>query len=239
MLNQNRAISDPSLKDLLDIHKRDVLLSLNCHAIATIKSFNSSNQTVKATINYKKTYVQYNERSKKQETVLADYPVLMDCPIIVLGGGTAHLTMPIKAGDTCMILFNDRDLDKWFSSGQVAPVNTNRLHSFSDGVALIGLNSLSTSISNYDAVRAVLRNGNAGVGVGTSKVKIYNSTDTLNSLLQDLVSAVKDLVSATSALTVTCTAPGSPSSVPINTAQINLVTGKLTTVATKLGGLLE
>ena len=239
MTNLNTNFSDPSLMDLLNIHKRDIYLDLNCHAIATIQSFDSSKQTVNATVNYKKTYINYDAKKKAQVTTLVEYPVLMDCPVIILGGGNSHITFPINKGDTCLILFNDRDIDRWFQTGQITSPNTNRLHNFSDGIALIGLNSLAKSISDYDSTRALLKNGNAGIGVGTSKVKIFNSSDTLNSLLQDLVNSVKDLVTATAAITVTCSAPGVASSTPINVAQINAVTTSLSTTATKLAGLLE
>jgi hypothetical protein len=235
----NAVPSDPSLKDLLDLLKKDVMLSLNSHHIGTVESFNVTKQTVTATINYPKTYYQLNAETGLYNPVLVDYPLLVDCPVICLGGGTTALTFPIQQGDECLVLFNDRALDNWFSGGAGAAVSSPRLHSFSDGIILVGLRSLGNVLKNYDTVRAVLRNGTTLVGVGPSLVKIANNSTTLNTLLQSLISNIQSLVSATSAITVTCAAPGNPSSPPINAAAITAVASQLTSTANQIAGLLE
>lgn len=235
----NAVPSEPSLKDLLDLLKKDVLLSLNAHHVGTIQSFNSAKQTATATINYPKTYYQLNSVTGLYNPVLVNYPLLVDCPVICLGGGTAALTFPIQSGDECLVFFNDRAIDNWFSGGAGAALSSQRLHSFSDGLILVGLRSLGKVLTNYDATRAVLRNGTTLVGVGPSLVKIANQQTTLNTLLQSLISNVQSLVSAASAITVTCAAPGNPSSPPINSAAISAVANQLTATANQIAGLLE
>lgn len=219
-----RKQTDPNLSDLLDLHKKDIFLSLNCHAIATIQSFDSTDQTVTASINYKKTYLQAGSDGVYQP-VLVDYPLLIDVPAIILSGGPANITFPIRSGDTCLILFNDRDIDNWFESGQIGPVASNRLHSFSDGIALIGLRSSHNSLSTYDETRAVFSWNQTMVAVSANKVKIANAVESLNTILQDLMTQIE-------ALTVTCALPGDPSSPPINAAAF-------AAIATRLGALLE
>lgn len=224
-VEQNRtSITDPTLADLLALHKKDLMLSLNCHAIGTIQSFASDTQLVSATINYKKSVLQ-QDAAGTYRTVLIDYPVLLDVPIVILSGGPAQLTFPITAGDECLILFNDRDIDNWLQSGQVGPVASGRLHSFSDGIAIVGVRSQARKIDPYDTTRAKLSHGETMVGVSASKVKIANQLYTLNGLLQDLLTQLQ-------ALTVVCAAPGSPSGPPVNAAAI-------AAIATQIGGLLE
>ncbi len=224
-ITQNRTtITDPSLADLLKEQGRQLMLNMNCHALATIQSFNSDTQTVTATINYKRS-MQRRATDGTYGIVYIDYPILLDVPVIILSGGAFQLTFPIAAGDTCMILFNDRDMDNWLESGQIGPVASPRLHSFADGVALIGLRPSSSPIANYDATRAKLFNGDTMVGVSAEKVKIANTLYTLNGLLQDLLTQIQ-------AITVTCAAPASPSSTPINAAAISAI-------ATQIGNLLE
>ena len=167
---------NPTLSDLLDLLKKEIFLDLNCHHIATVQSFNSQSQTVSATINYPKTFFNLNPDGTYTPVQVA-YPQLVDVPVIVLGGGTCHLTFPITQGDQCLILCNDRNIDAWFQSGQNVPLTSSKTHSLSDGFALVGLNSLATSLANYDGSRAVLANGTTGVGVGTSQVKIFNATN--------------------------------------------------------------
>lgn len=197
-----------TLKDVLDQHKRDILLSINCHAIGTVQSFNPVNQTVTATINYKKTFFDFNPATQQYDPRLVDYPLLVDVPVIVLGGGGTNVTFPVSQGDECLVLFNDRDKDNWLRSGQPGPVATGRLHSLSDGFALVGVNSFNSSLENYDPQRAVLRGGLPVVGVNTENDKILLSnvepvrdpstgaltySKTLNDILQELVNAIKSL----------------------------------------------
>jgi hypothetical protein len=235
---QSRA--EPSLRDALDVVKKEVLLSLNCHAIATIQSFDPVLQTAKVTINYKKTFLQKDPKTGVYGPVLVDYPVIFDCPVFILQGGNAALTFPIQPGDTCDLHFNDRDIDNWFTSGTVGgPVATGRLHAFADAIAYIGRRSLKNPLPNYDSTRASLWNGTTRVAVNTDKVLIENSSYRLNALLQELISDVKDLVTATAAITVLSAAPGSPTGLPVNIADITAVSAKLSTLATKIGGLLE
>lgn len=226
-IKQNRKKVDPGLKDLLDLYRKEIFLNFNCHAIGTVQSFDSSNQTVTATVNYKKVFLEM-QSDNTYKNVLVDYPILIDAPVVILGGGPWKLTFPISAGDECLILFNDRDIDNWFSSGQVAAPATQRMHSFSDGIVLVGLLSMSNSIGSYDSTRAVLKNhdGGAMVGVSDTKVKLSNETTTLNTLLQDLVTAIKGL-------TTTNTVPGAPAAI---SAASQLV---LTNLATQIQGLLE
>lgn len=215
---------EPSLKDVLDVWKRDTSISMNCHHLAVIESFDSTNQTATAKISYKKTYFDVDSNTRKYIPRYVDYPILLDCPVIVITGGTSALTMPIQKGDDCLVLFNDRDIDSWFKNGQVAPVPSTRLHSFSDGLILVGVRPLSRVLGGYDASRAVLRTGDSKVAVG-AKIEISNSSQNLKSLLVALIDEIK-------LLTVTCAAPGNPSSAPINAAAIGAI-------ATDIEALLE
>lgn len=235
----NSVPNEPSLSDLLDLLKKEIKLEMNCHHVGTVQSFNQAKMTVIATVNYTKTYFELNTKTGIYAPVQVNYSILVDCPIVVMGGGSSNLTFPIASGDECLLLFNDRDIDSWFSSGQVGPVSSNRLHSFSDAFALIGVKSMKNIIQSYDLTRAVLRNGAAGVGVSQSKVKIYNGSTTLNTTMQSILTQLENLCTAISALTVTCASPGNPSSVPINVASFTTINSQLSTLATQLGGLIE
>lgn len=236
----SQAPAEPSLKDVLDQLRKSILLDLNCHHVGTVQSFNAEQQTATVTVNYKKTYYRLDAGTGLYAPLLIDYPIMVDCPVICLGGANAALTMPIQQGDECLVLYNDRDLDTWFQGGSGAAVATPRLHSFADAVVLVGLRSLGKVLTDYDTTRAVLRNGSTLVGVGASLVKIANAQYTLNSLLQTLVTQIQSLVAQTAAITVTgvTTGPG-VSGVPVNAAAITAISAQLTTTANQLAGLLE
>lgn len=239
-VQQNLVPNDPELKDLFALFRKNLLLEINCHHVATIQTFDATEQTATATIVYKKTLFVPNPVSGVYEPQLTDYPVTIDCPVICLGGGAAALTFPIAPGDECLALFNDRAIDTWFSGAANAPVGVSRYHSFSDAILLVGVRSLPKVIENYDPVRAVLRNGAAMVGVSPLLIKIANNTQNLNTLLQSLCTQLEMLTAALALLTVTgVTSGGSVSGVPANAAVIAAIGSAISTIANGLAELLE
>lgn len=192
-IQQNQIPNEPDLRDLLNLFRKQIMLGFNCHAIATIQSFDSTKQTASATVAYKKTVFNTNALGVYGPQ-LVDYPVLVDCPVICLGGGGGAITFPIANGDECLVLFNDRDIDNWFQGGgSGSAVATPRLHSFSDGLILVGLRSLSNVLVDYDNDGAALRFQS---GVNINKVivksdKIVASTGTTMSLEIDQTGKLK------------------------------------------------
>lgn len=235
--------SDASLKDLLDLFKKDIMLTLNCCHIATVQSFDKVNQTVSAKINYKKTIFKQQQNGEVTKE-LRDYPVLLDCPVFVLRGGNFSLKMPIQKGDTCIMLFNDRAIDAWFHSGQVVEIPVVRFHSLSDGMALVGISSKANLIQGFEDNAVVLSDGthklkvgdgevsisvgNTVVKAGSAKVTIKNETKNLKTILQNLISTIQGL----QVLVSSGSSSGSWSFNPSTTSG-------LSTASSDIGALLE
>lgn len=236
-------VKELTLKDLLDLHAKQIYLDFNCHHLGTIQSFDSATQTVQVTINYKQTYFKFDENTQNFNPQLVDYPIIADCPVVVMGGGDTHITFPIKSGDQCILLFNDRDIDTWYNGSTSSPNSTGRLHSFSDAIALIGPNNLSTKISSYDGTRAIITNGTVknGINPETNKLTLTNGTS-LNTLLQNLCTQLENLTAQLAILTVTGVTPGGPtqlSGIPSNAAAITTIGTNITTIATNIAALIE
>lgn len=136
----------PDLRALLDSFKSDLFASLNAHKIGTVQAFNPINQTVS---------VQISSLVQVGSQTLA-YPLLTDCPLFILSGGGATLTLPIAIGDPCLVLFNDTNIDTWFATGNTSTPNTPRTHDLSDGIALVGIRNSANAITDYDATKASL-----------------------------------------------------------------------------------
>lgn len=187
-----------NLRDLLDLVKKELMLSLNCHGLATIQSFDAETQTVTAQLLYKQAYEQRDARSGKYSTVLVDYPLLVDCPVIIFGGGGGSLTFPIAAGDQCLVLFNDRDIDNWFAGAANGDLASSRLHSMADGIALVGLHNKAGALPNYDEERASLQYNGGKVGVG-EKLVLRNSAVDFREQLDLLLTGLSTFAAATAA----------------------------------------
>jgi hypothetical protein len=177
--------ADPELSDVIHKIKSDVGYALNCVQIGTIESFNKLTNTASVSINFKR---------QLPDGSTLDYPLLCDCPVFILSGGGTSIEMPITSGDTCLILFNDRNIDNWFYSGQVTTPANPRAHDISDGICLVGVRALTKAAPMSDkAIRLM----------GYSKKIAINNTlgGSLKLLIDSLIDTISDLVTIGSAAT--------------------------------------
>jgi hypothetical protein len=107
------------------------------------------------------------------------YPVLADCPVMFLGGGVSSLRLPVAKGDPCLVLFNDRDLDNWFTSGNQVMPNSGRSHSLSDGLVIVGFRNKANVLKNFSPDNAELVLGDFKLSLapdGTAQLVGKNGT---------------------------------------------------------------
>ncbi|MFW5880814.1 MAG: Gp138 family membrane-puncturing spike protein [Spirochaetota bacterium] len=70
---------------------------------------------------------------------VTDRPIISDVPVVWPRAGGASLTMPVKKGDTVLLVFSDRALDTWLDEGKREPPPSRRAHAYSDAIAIPGL----------------------------------------------------------------------------------------------------
>lgn len=191
----NKTVATPGLKELLDEQKRNIFLTLNCHAVGVIQEFFPEDQTATVKMAYTKTFMTQNSIGGELVPVQQEYPPLVSVPVIFLGGGTISQTFPVKQGDECLLMFNDRDFNTWFEGTTGKSPASSRLHSFADAVALVGVRSLAHSIENFDEDRWLVKDTNGGgeLGLGGSKIRIANQITTLNTQLAALLDVLSIL----------------------------------------------
>ena len=97
---------------------------------------------------------------------LAERAHLLDVPVHTASGGGYAITMPIKPGDTCVIMFSQFGYDHWLFNdedlggkyaGAAAPW-LRRKFSEKDGFAIVGLNTIPRAITDYNPTDAEFRN---------------------------------------------------------------------------------
>ncbi len=180
-------VAAPDLSTLFDMRLRDALQSTNCHLLGTVESFEAATQTATVSINQKLSLA----------GVLKDYPPLVKVPVFILGGGDRVFTFPVRQGDTCLVLFNDRDFDNWFETGNITTPNSTRLHDLSDGLALVGFRSLANPVDNYSTQDVEMRNGESKIAVGELLLLANAATD-LKLVMQSVLTALTTLDSVKS-----------------------------------------
>lgn len=171
-------VMDPELLDALTQLKLDIFRSMHCVKVGQIQSFDGNKKTAKVQVLFKRVLV---------NGVIGDYPVLVDCPVVTLQGGGGSIQFPIVAGDNCLLFFADRNIDAWFKNGTAAAPFDARCHDISDGFALVGVNSLASSLEAYDDNRAKFSYDGAQVSLSGGLVRASNNTTTLLTLLNGLI----------------------------------------------------
>lgn len=183
-------VADPDLRALLNAHRREIFSSLNCHQVGEIVAFNSAKQTATVKIGMSKQVVDYTKNPPAY--INKNYPLLTDCPIFIPSGGTGYLTFPVAAGDPCLVLFNDRDLDNWFKGGPGSPPNGTRAHDLSDGLVLVGFRHEADAIVGYDTTSAVLAYAGGKLKIA-DKVALDGDETTLKNVLNAIITALTAL----------------------------------------------
>lgn len=148
----------PTLKTLLESFEHDLLKNLNCVKVGQIQSYSAggANQIPTATVLIAQQQVTSIDAATGIRT-LAEYPLLVNVPVYFAGGGGFTVTFPVSAGDECLILFNDRQLENWIASGAGQPPSLSHLHDLSDGICLVGLRSNPRALTNVSATAAQIR----------------------------------------------------------------------------------
>ena len=109
-----------------------------------------------------------------------------DVPVFFPAGGGYTLTFPIKAGDECLIVFSERNIDNWFQHGGTMPPADLRMHDITDAFALVGLRNTTRPLSTAPTATATSNNVNTSnvqlrADDGKRYVEIDNSNDKITS----------------------------------------------------------
>jgi len=97
---------------------------------------------------------------------------------MTMSGGGFLLSFPIKSGDMGWIKANDQDMSLFFQSGEASPGNTQRMHSFEDGVFIPDL-MRGWTIDSVDQENAVLQSldGTVKLSLSTDTIRMEANSD--------------------------------------------------------------
>ena len=199
----------PDLCELMTMSTSDLDDQLRVALPGTILSYDKDTRTAEIMPGFNRIYV---------DGKVVPMTNLVNVPVLMLRGGMAtgvHVGLPVSAGDECLVIFADRDIDAWFENGDVQTPGTARKHDLSDGFAIVGFNSkaglqgFTTPLTGNEGGFAQT-GGQAKLGLDpdTGLLVAENGSDKLLKILQDLTTKLTTL--ATSIGSFTCTSPGSP-----------------------------
>lgn len=124
----------------MNIAQDAIMSRLNCHNIGRIVEFDSKTQLCTIELLQIK---QFNDQN------ITPAP-LTEVPLIIIGSGGGHITMPNPVGTICLLLFLDRNIDSFMETGERYMPETTRMHDFTDCVALTTFKTLVNPLEDYD-----------------------------------------------------------------------------------------
>ena len=174
-------INEPQLEDVINGAIDDLAYTLNCHRVGIIESFDPVNQNATIKLVDKGVY-EYTEN----ETII-DYPPLLEVPVIIHKTTDGGITIPIIKGDTCLVVFNDRDLDNWLLNGLIQRPNTLRKHDLSDAIAIIGIKNQKNKIADYNNLATVINYKDNKITIDDAEINLLNSVGNGNIIIDDKI----------------------------------------------------
>ncbi len=164
----------PSMSDLLDTMKKEIMQSINCVKVGTIQSFNAATQEAIVQI----VWQQVTSTKPDGTQTLAQFPLLLNVPVQFPSGGGFTLTFPVNSGDECIVLFNDAQIDNWLINGAIVPPSIDRVHDLSDAIAIVGIRNNTRALVALSTTSAQLRSddGSTFVEVNGAGVKVHSGS---------------------------------------------------------------
>lgn len=139
--NFNNLTSKTSIYNVLEALKDNINYNINCIKIAKVIEFFPNNLTVSCQV-MNKQMLGINQTGNQ---ILQDYPIIY-ANVHFFGWGDIGATYPIEEGMEGILLFNDREKETWFTTGETGNLAYNRCHNLSDAIFICGIHSLPNMI---------------------------------------------------------------------------------------------
>ena len=131
--------------------KREVLSSLHCAMPGIVESFDADTQTASV------------RPVLKRNGILL--PLIRDVPVFFPGTRESAVTWPVSAGDECLLVFADFDIDRWFESGEAEEASSGRAHALPDAFAFVGFRSRPNALRDFSSDPSFFGGGGGGVQI--------------------------------------------------------------------------
>ncbi len=135
---------------------------------------------------------QFNRKYKDGSVV--EMPIIYNVPVAHPRAGTAYIHMPIKKGDNVLLVFADRSMEKWLTSGGKVDPEDVRNHHIADAIAYPGLYPFNNNVPVSNGDDIIMRNDGPGGGKCEVRVKGNNHYQVVNNKGNELVDVLSEIL---------------------------------------------
>lgn len=120
----------PTLYSVIKAFQQETFAKLNCMKIGIIDEILLNNQ-VRCSITNKKIV----GTNPDGTSILKNYPPIF-AKVYYMGSGNTGINYPLSVGSPCLLLFNDREFNSYFETGEISALASTRMHSLNDCICL-------------------------------------------------------------------------------------------------------
>ena len=132
-------------------------------------------------------------KKKYNDGSVVEQPVIYNVPVGHPRAGEAFVHMPIKKGHYVWLIFGDKSLDKWLSTGGNVDPEDVRSHHISDAVAYPGVYPFSDPAAVQNGDDIIISNKTTHIFVKPNNhFQVKNAGEELVEILCDFVRAVRE-----------------------------------------------
>jgi hypothetical protein len=138
-------------------------------------------------------------KKKYLDETVVDIPPITNVPLATYRAGKAFISLPVKKGDSVLLFFSERSLDRWLAKGGSVDPADPRKFDLSDAIAYPGLYPFTDPPLGVSTDNIVIRNNLASIELQPNgKIKFQGS---LFSMVDVMISQVDTLLSLCDVLT--------------------------------------
>lgn len=137
-MNENK-----QLVETLNIAIQNALANLHTATIARVVAVSATTIDVQPVIN----------RSVNGQSVRL--PVFTKVPPVFMQGGSSYTAHPIAVGDYCLLVLTERCFDRWYEGQDFRRPAEFRMHDYSDGLAIVGVNPRAGALTIPDVITQI------------------------------------------------------------------------------------
>lgn len=130
-------------------------------------------------------------RRKYEDGSVVNLPIITNVPVAFPRAGNAFISLPLQKGNSVLLVFSERSLDRWLSQGGVTTADDPRKHDLSDAVAIPGVYPFNNPCeASTDSIR--IQYGDARIDVmSDGKFKFENTNEG-----KELITVMRDFINA-------------------------------------------
>lgn len=158
----------PQLEDVMKAAIDARLIQLHTSMPGIVQSYDAQKQLATVRPALKRTYA---------DGTIIELPLLTNIPVVHPRANNAHIHLPIKQGDSVMVIFAERSIESWLSQGGVVDPDDPRKHHLSDAYCYPGLYPDNTPFVVTDTQAIEIINQTSEIRIktdGTTSIKGTN-----------------------------------------------------------------